>query len=99
MPVGALPPAGNGEPERGESIPVMRSTEKAEMVLSSLFATYKRLPVGSNASPNGCWPVGTGAEIGDRAPLLRLKADTLFPATFVATATPFRGGWHSRRGG
>ena len=33
MSVGAAPPAGNGEPERGESPPVMGSTEKAEMVL------------------------------------------------------------------
>jgi hypothetical protein len=54
MPVGALPLARNGEPERGERLPVVGSTEKAEMVLSTLFATYKNAPVGSNASPNGC---------------------------------------------
>jgi hypothetical protein len=59
MPVGALTPARNGEPERGERAPVVGSTEKAEIVLSALFATYKNAPVGSNASPNGCCPVGT----------------------------------------
>jgi len=83
MPVGAMPPTENGEPGSGESIPVIRSTEKPEMVLSTLFATYKKLPVGSSATPNGWWPVATEVEIGDRVPLLRLKTDKLFPATFV----------------
>jgi hypothetical protein len=61
MPVGALPPARNGEPERGERVPVVGSTEKAEMVLSALFATYKNAPVGSNRESKwmlpgwNCW--------------------------------------------
>jgi hypothetical protein len=54
IPTGPLPPAGNGEPPTGESVPVVMLTENAEMSLSTLFATYKNPPFGSSATPKGC---------------------------------------------
>ena len=54
MPTGPLPPAGNGEPPIGESVPVVPFTENAEMSLSTLFATYKNPPFASSATPKGC---------------------------------------------
>jgi hypothetical protein len=48
-----------------------------------LVCHVQKTAVGSSAAPNGCWPVGTGAEMGDTAPLLRLKTDKLFAATLV----------------
>ena len=59
IPTGPLPPAGNGEPPTGESIPVVMLTENAEMSLSTLFATYKNPPFASSATPKGCDPSGS----------------------------------------
>jgi len=54
MPVGALPPAGKGEPLTDVSPPVEEFTENAEMVLSILLAAKRKLPMASNATPKGC---------------------------------------------
>jgi hypothetical protein len=78
MLVGPLPPAENGEPGNGDNAPV-EFTEKTEIELSTLLATYKNLPLGSSATPKGCWPVAAD-DAGDKTPLLSRKAATLlFP--------------------
>ena len=64
-------------------MPVAEFTEKAEMLLSSLFTTYKKLPLGSSATPKGCWPVGTGLAMVVTEPLLKLNADNVFAPTFA----------------
>lgn len=84
MSVGAFrPPPEKGKPISGESIPEAELTEKPDTVLSTLFTTNTNAPVGSVATPNGCWPVAA-VDIADKDPLLMLKVDTVPAATFVA---------------
>ena len=82
MSVGAFNPPENGEPLRGETIPVDASTEKAETLLSTLLTTNRNVPVGSRATPNGCCPVGTSA-IKERLPFTILNSDKVPACTLV----------------
>ena len=77
MSVGAfkLPPE-KGEPVTGVSMPELEFNEKPEIVLSTLFATNKKAPVGSVATPKGCCPV-VAVDMADKDPLLMLKVETV----------------------
>ena len=57
--------------------------EKPEIVLSTLFTTNRKLPLGSVATPNGCWPVAA-VDIADKDPPLMLNVETVPAATLVA---------------
>ncbi len=57
--------------------------EKPEIVLSILFTTNRKAPVGSAATPKGCWPTAA-VEIPDKLPLLMLNVETVPAATLVA---------------
>lgn len=72
-----------GEPDTGESIPEPELMEKPEMVLSTLFTTNRKAPLGSVATPKGCCPV-LAVPVADKEPLLMLKVETVPAATFVA---------------
>jgi hypothetical protein len=63
-----------------------------------LFATYRKLPVGSNAIPKGCCPVAMGLAAAVKVPLLNLNANTLFSPTPVTYANLAAGWMVSRRG-
>ena len=97
MSVGALLPSAKGEPINGEIMPVAEFTEKAEMVLSTLFTTKMKLPVGSTARPKGCCPVATSV-IGASVPLLLLK-DTNVPACTLVQKTNLSMGSIASRNG
>lgn len=102
MSVGAfkLPPE-KGDPDRGDNMPEVELMEKLDIVLSTLFTTNRKAPVGSAATPNGCWPVAAVA-VAVKDALLILKVETVPAATFVTNrnlsigSTVMRNGllWH-----
>lgn len=102
MSVGAFKlPLEKGNPVIGDSMPEVELMEKPDIVLSTLFTTNKKAPVGSAATPKGCCPVAAVA-VAVKDVLLMLKVETVPAATFVANrnlsigSTVMRSGllWH-----
>jgi len=78
-------------------MPEPEFTEKADTLLSTLFTTNKKAPLGSVVTPNGCWPVAAD-DMTDKDPLLMLKVETVPAATLVAKTNLSIGSTVTRKG-